>query len=380
MPEKLGNGGHSLENYDPNTGKYKTDGVPNKYYDNPDEKKTARNEKRLNNLNLWRDMGEISDEEYEKEYKELHKSIESFDIDVNYMTQEELLTEIGMHKDFFVENGVHLVGFDNYSFGGDLRLKCANFRQLHKLMEKYPIDLNGLELSWGSELFLKNSHAIACTTNTVSHDDIWFGDSLFFNPDYFDGYDSVMNRKKRQQLNNDTMSVSDDEYSLVTNYITHEYGHLLFYKILEKSIEQNGGKKKWLEDAKNVFENDFAYNEEIRQKYNNEYNDNGIYFYIKDQNSVLLEKEAKKLYNEILRKNVYQKFVEDEEKITDNNFNYDIYDLSRRKYQNELSKYARTSLDEEFAELFASIEGGNPTKAAKNLRSWLKDNGIVRED
>lgn len=38
MPEKLGNGGHSLENYDPNTGKYKTDGVPNKYYDNPDEK------------------------------------------------------------------------------------------------------------------------------------------------------------------------------------------------------------------------------------------------------------------------------------------------------------------------------------------------------
>jgi len=39
MPEKLGNGGHSQEQYDPNTGKYVIDGKPNKYYDNPDENK-----------------------------------------------------------------------------------------------------------------------------------------------------------------------------------------------------------------------------------------------------------------------------------------------------------------------------------------------------
>lgn len=37
MPEKLGNGGHGPENYDPNTGKYETDGQPNKSYDNPEE-------------------------------------------------------------------------------------------------------------------------------------------------------------------------------------------------------------------------------------------------------------------------------------------------------------------------------------------------------
>lgn len=37
MPEKLGNGGHGPENYDINTGKYMTDGLPNKYYDNPKE-------------------------------------------------------------------------------------------------------------------------------------------------------------------------------------------------------------------------------------------------------------------------------------------------------------------------------------------------------
>lgn len=39
MPEKLGNGGHGPENYDPNTGKYETDGQPNKSYDNPEEEK-----------------------------------------------------------------------------------------------------------------------------------------------------------------------------------------------------------------------------------------------------------------------------------------------------------------------------------------------------
>lgn len=38
MPVKLGNGGHSQENYDPNTGKYSEDGIPNKRYDNPNEK------------------------------------------------------------------------------------------------------------------------------------------------------------------------------------------------------------------------------------------------------------------------------------------------------------------------------------------------------
>ena len=39
MPEKLGNGGHSQENYDPNTGKYVADGESNKYYNNPNERK-----------------------------------------------------------------------------------------------------------------------------------------------------------------------------------------------------------------------------------------------------------------------------------------------------------------------------------------------------
>ena len=37
MPEKLGNGGHGREEYDPNTGKYVADGQPNKVYNNPKE-------------------------------------------------------------------------------------------------------------------------------------------------------------------------------------------------------------------------------------------------------------------------------------------------------------------------------------------------------
>lgn len=38
MPLKLGNGGYGPEEYNEHDGKYKTDGVPNKSYDNPNEK------------------------------------------------------------------------------------------------------------------------------------------------------------------------------------------------------------------------------------------------------------------------------------------------------------------------------------------------------
>lgn len=37
MPLKLGNGGHGLEEYNEHDGKYKTDGIPNKSYNNPEE-------------------------------------------------------------------------------------------------------------------------------------------------------------------------------------------------------------------------------------------------------------------------------------------------------------------------------------------------------
>lgn len=43
MAEKIG-GGKKLEEYDVNTGKYVTDGQPNKYYDNPEEKKLSKNQ------------------------------------------------------------------------------------------------------------------------------------------------------------------------------------------------------------------------------------------------------------------------------------------------------------------------------------------------
>lgn len=47
MPEKLGNGGNSLEKYNPEDGKYIADGKPNKYYDNPEEKKLSPNQEKF---------------------------------------------------------------------------------------------------------------------------------------------------------------------------------------------------------------------------------------------------------------------------------------------------------------------------------------------
>lgn len=37
MAQKVGNGGHGMEDYSPETGKYISDGEPNTYYDNPEE-------------------------------------------------------------------------------------------------------------------------------------------------------------------------------------------------------------------------------------------------------------------------------------------------------------------------------------------------------
>lgn len=55
MPQKLGNGGYSQEQYDPNTGKYVADGKPNSSYDNPQEKKI------LNSMGLDDDFDEIDE-------------------------------------------------------------------------------------------------------------------------------------------------------------------------------------------------------------------------------------------------------------------------------------------------------------------------------
>lgn len=37
MAQKMGNGGHGMEDYNPETGRYISDGEPNMYYDNPEE-------------------------------------------------------------------------------------------------------------------------------------------------------------------------------------------------------------------------------------------------------------------------------------------------------------------------------------------------------
>lgn len=56
MAEKLGNGGHSLENYDPATGKYIEDGKPNSSHNNPNEQ-------------ILNSMGLTSKTKFVKEYK-----------------------------------------------------------------------------------------------------------------------------------------------------------------------------------------------------------------------------------------------------------------------------------------------------------------------
>ena len=101
MPTKLGNGGHSLEEYNSDTGKYSADGKPNKYYDNPSEKTggeangTEHNEQETKHANTQ----ELSD----KEQKYIINNMKDwFGIDYESET-DYYLPEYGFDGDLMLE-------------------------------------------------------------------------------------------------------------------------------------------------------------------------------------------------------------------------------------------------------------------------------------
>lgn len=361
MPEKLGNGGNSLEKYNPEDGKYIADGKPNKYYDNPEEKITPEQQTRLNNLNFFRDSGLIDEDEYNESYNEIFKKTENFDKKLSFMKQEELLKEISLHEDFFSQKGIEIVDKEKF-FNNDLKLKCANFRKLHELMDKYPVDLNGLSLSWNAGL---DDNVVAGVTDSYNPDGMYLiANELNINPNFFKSFNSTITLKTRQQEQGFTMHVSDDEYELATSFITHEYGHILHHKITEDKIKKEIGFDKWLDGIKEQATYLYTYGKGIKEKYDYEYESEGLEYFIKDQINASLQMEYNGLFDEI-ESEIYKKLDDRTQ---------DVYNI----YYNNFSQYGKTSPDEAFAELFASLEGGKPTQSALFLGEWLKNNGHTK--
>jgi hypothetical protein len=373
MPKKPGNGGHGPEEYDVNTGKYVADGQPNKYYDNPKEKNNINIREKLENV-----FGKIFDnKELEAKINAMFETqkAEKYTKNIEEMSQEELLSEIGEHKQYLIDKGINLSQFVD-AFNYDLKLKCANFREMHRLMEKYPINLKGCEFI--------NSHAYHFDSSTNAYMAYYRSFSrgfipntiMNFNAKYFVNYDYVKNEEKRLAQEKWHHECGDDLYSSYT--FIHEYGHAIFHDIVSN----------W-----NIFSRDVL--DDIFEKKLSEIN-------IVDRFGRTMIKYRNELYtySEQTAKNIAQRLTVQEidkmlknqaKKVHDEVFaifseqNSDI--LNKREFfANEVSGYAKSyskvegkySFFEWFAETFASLEGGKPTKSALALGEWLKRNGYMK--
>lgn len=352
MPEKLGNGGHSYEKYDPNTGKYVADGVENKYYDNPSEKTasssslyekykdfldTVQEDEELNAIMGWKPKtNEQKEEKYTKPILE--------------MTQEEILTEIEEHKKFFVSKGINLKNFSK-AFNNDLKLKCANFREIQRLMEKYPIDLNGCEFISSSKYFLEKSNRVAeVSMANVAYINIserceWsFSNAFILNPSYFLTHNQVYEFARIRTKKGSWQDVLEEKYITMTS--THEFAHLINGKLIQKEI-----------DLKQ--EQDFFYD-----LLDSGYSVMDAHFHMQYRLNKMSLKQMEKIKEECMKK------VSDKNKIYGNEL--------IETFNKNSSDYSLTNPFEWFAETFLSLEGGKPTEAALALGEWLKENNIMK--
>lgn len=363
MPEKLGNGGHGREEYDPNTGKYVADGQPNKVYNNPKENISEKQQTALNNLKLFYEFGEYTDEEYEYQRQQILNTNEKFDKDLDIMSDEELILEIEKHIDFFENQGIDLTLFDD-AFNYDRKLKCANYRKLAYLIKKYSIDLEGVEFVSDSSHF-KNEKIIASvrTDYAVKKSEdgtwelgVWPVSSLTTNPKHFQNFSQVKKDVLTGQANGNFSKASDD--NMTSYYLTHEYGHMIANKIFNNIIEQEIGldaiAEKYRQEAEmNWSSSNMGKNINLKLSYDFNLDD-----YIRDNIKKGYEKELAYKLNDLMG--------EISSKKMNGSFALDI------------SKYGSVSPAEWFAETFAALECGEPNESAILLGEWLKEKGITR--
>lgn len=331
MPEKLGNGGHSYEKYDPNTGKYVADGQPNKYYDNPEEKNFANSslkEKYKDFLNGIEENEELNalfgwKPKENKEYEKYSKPISE-------MTDPELSNEIKEHENWLEEYGINL---KIKCFDQDLKLKCTNYREMHRLFDKYdffkginsdgslrnPVKVD----SWG--MSRKHGYCSMFKPQTEGYGGyIYFCDKIRLNKNSFVSFEQTYNRQTRYiELNKRNNAL--DEKKVCYTFI-HEFGHLLHAKFIQNEFKNE------IQDFK---------------KYD-------YYTFSEKYNKVL---ESSEKFAARARKETLKIFI-------DNGNEYSDFSLGN-------SEYSRKNNDEWFAETFASLEGGKPSKVALAFKEWL---------
>ena len=264
---------------------------------------------------------------------------------VEEMTNEEMIKEINECKNFFDQKGIIFDNYDNF-FSGDLKLKCSNFRQLKRLMEEYPIPLEGCKFVYKNlpsstpaqtissrieekQVEINGRFDLACDFDTLEINLAMEFGSHFFN-NYYKTKSGVV-----EQIKEGNWVDGAEEYKVLT-VISHEYGHMVQNYIKQKigvydsiigEINNKTYYPHFYEFTYNLQRSDF-------RKMNNKY-------------STIMKNEIKNIYKQMTGKK-----VED--------------------FYKEQSRYGETSPSEFFAETFASLTCGKPTETALAMKEWLK--------
>jgi hypothetical protein len=315
-------------------------------------------------------LEKIIDGQPPREKTELEKHYEEFKNRKNVkpvteMSQEELLSEIKTCNDFLVQKGIDLGQFKD-SFAGDLKLKCANFRKMKQMMEKYPIDLNGCKFV--------NSHAYksdSCSQAYMEYSRISYATNIKFKPNtkmnfnakYFSDYESVLREEKNQASIKWHPECTDEGF--LSQTFTHEYGHAIIFNAFEKYLNDDIKRKiyeKSVSQLKPLPNNmGYYYRGERWVGYNAKEQ------VLKKLNQANLTRELTN-FSKKIKKEVEQIFY---------GANSDIAN-KEEVLNSEKSRYGSTNAHEWLAETFASLEGGKPTRTALALGEWLKKNGYMK--
>lgn len=335
MEKKRGGGGQP-EAFDPNTGKYVADGQPNKYYDNPEEKGINNYTKAPNGKSLTELFGDIFGEENEEinsmfgyTGEEKAETFEDkYSKPISEMSQEELLKEIGEHKEWLLENNVDL---QVKCFDQDLKLKCANLREMHRLFEKYPFfsyeRLGHSVLINQRKMSRRHGDCVMFDWDGINYRKlkVTISDRIRFNSESFKSFEETNKRQTREIEAKFKNDVSDAHKPCYT--FTHEFGHLLASQLSFNSIKDKIKTNEYLEWTEGVASINFV-----------------------GETSETFHERA---YNEVL-----QIYLQD---------NPSAIDFARIN-----SDYSKRNKREWFAETFSSYEGGKPHAVAIAFGKWLE--------
>lgn len=246
---------------------------------------------------------------------------------IEEMTNQEMIEEIKECKKFFDQKGIVFKNYNDF-FYGDLKLKCSNFRMLKNMLEKYPINIEGCEIKFSKQF--KKLRKTAYTYPFFYNYDKISGNiimptfknskSIVFNHLAFKNYNSCKNLV-RTQINKGFWIDVEEGYETAQT-IAHEYGHLVASHVtiekgfLKEMAIKMPAKHYWFESREIEISNDIEF--ELKQMYEQKYN------------------------------------------------------ATEKDFEAEKSRYGKTNSKEFFAETFASLMCGKPTKTALILEEYLK--------